>query len=722
VYRAWDPKLDREVALKLIPVASGNAAASIIREGRLLARVRHPNVVTIHGADQIDGYIGLWMELVPGRTLEELLRARTTFEPAEVTRIGIELCQALSAVHAAGLLHRDIKAQNVMRADDGRVVLMDFGAGRELTDEESDLTGTPLYLAPELFQGQPATIRSDVYSLGVLLYHLLTASYPVEGKTVREVRDAHARGTRAPLNLVESNAPRRVARVVERAIDPRPEQRYQSAAAFGTGLKTAATSPLRRWRWHAAAAIVLAFIFAWKAASPALTEVERPSIAVAFGNVGVESDSQVVDGFNIEMLRSLRAIDGLVVWPAAPKSGNANSRDAKTSARQLGASFLLEGTVLRSPQGRQWRVEARLTSVADGDTRWTLRSRDNDDLQVHQRQIAAEIARLFGLQAAVGRYKLDPVLYDMFLEARSLQAKRHVDNTEHAAKFYEFVITRAPSFTPALGAWVSAKSWGRRAAPEAEMRPLDPRVEARAREALRLDDKLSEAHAAMGWWYSQNLDWDSANASWKTALELDPNNPIIASEYVITTLQPTGEFDEALRVMTEAHRNNPSSLDVLRVLGDVQIELEMYDDAVENLQRIHEQNPDFPYARRAVARALFGAGKRSEAISLIEAEVERSNRKGEPGPFGVLAYMYAKDGRVSDARRLVAQHQDKPGRLTMVYAGLGDVDGAIRALLATEKVHPWRAATNLNRLEMRSIRDSGDPRVVELKSRVRLKP
>jgi serine/threonine protein kinase len=127
VFRAWDPRLDREVALKLLPLPhalAGRPTSTIIHEGRLLARVRHPNVVTIYGAEQIDDRIGLWMELVRGRTLEQVVKARGPFSAAETARIGLELCRALSAVHGAGLLHRDIKAHNVMLADDGRVVLM----------------------------------------------------------------------------------------------------------------------------------------------------------------------------------------------------------------------------------------------------------------------------------------------------------------------------------------------------------------------------------------------------------------------------------------------------------------------------------------------------------------------------------------------------------------------------------------------------------------------
>ena len=211
VYHARDLRLERDVAPKLVPVNKHEGpASSMLREGRLLARIRHPNVVTIYGADYIGGWIGLWMELVHGRTLEELLWSGQAFGPTEVARIGVELARALDAVHAAGLIHRDIKAQNVMREDGGRIVLMDFGAGRGLNEGGSDLTGTPLYLAPEIFRGQRATVQTDIYSLGVLLYHLLTRSYPVCGDTIRKLRRAHEEDARPSLPLVRSDVPRRL--------------------------------------------------------------------------------------------------------------------------------------------------------------------------------------------------------------------------------------------------------------------------------------------------------------------------------------------------------------------------------------------------------------------------------------------------------------------------------------------------------------------------------
>lgn len=266
VYRARDPRLDREVALKLLDadrsvnaVLDDQATESVIEEGRLLARIHHPNVVTIHDADRIDGRVGLTMELVRGRTLEQIVRASGPLPPAEVAAIGVEICRALAAVHAAGLLHRDIKAQNVMRRDDGQLVLMDFGAGRALSihgDEPTAIAGTPLYVAPEVFNGRSATTASDLYSVGVLLYYLLTATYPVTGRTVRDVREAHRQHQRVSLLARRSDIPPPLAAIVERALDADTARRYATASDMGDALMFAispgAAVPPHPKRWVAA--------------------------------------------------------------------------------------------------------------------------------------------------------------------------------------------------------------------------------------------------------------------------------------------------------------------------------------------------------------------------------------------------------------------------------------------------------------------------------------
>ena len=241
VYRAWDLRLDREVALKLLHHDREDQSSTIIDEGRLLARIRHPNVVTIHGADRIDGRVGLWMECIRGRTLETLLVERGAFGAQEAILVGLDLCRALSAVHRAGVVHRDVKTQNVIREDGGRVVLMDFGTGLEpsLGAGEPALSGTPLYLAPELFEGRPATHQTDIYSLGVLLFHLVSQSYPVPGRSIGEVRAAHAAGRRLWLRDLRPDLSERFVETIEPALAVDPGARYRSAGEMEQALLAA---------------------------------------------------------------------------------------------------------------------------------------------------------------------------------------------------------------------------------------------------------------------------------------------------------------------------------------------------------------------------------------------------------------------------------------------------------------------------------------------------
>ena len=232
VYLAWDAVLERQVALKLLRETAH--APEIIREGRLLARVRHPNVVTVYGVDQYEDAIGLWMEFVEGLTLSRMLMTRGVLGPREAAFIVVDLCRAVAAVHKAGLLHRDIKAQNVMREGSGRIVLMDFGAGEIRTPRTPTgvMTGTPLYLAPELFDGAPGTIASDIYSIGVLLFHLVTMTYPVDGATLNEIETAHRRDQRKRLADLRPDLPAGFVQVVERALERDPARRYRSTDAM----------------------------------------------------------------------------------------------------------------------------------------------------------------------------------------------------------------------------------------------------------------------------------------------------------------------------------------------------------------------------------------------------------------------------------------------------------------------------------------------------------
>jgi len=246
VYRAWDPALQREVALKLRrapgPRDDASGARRWLEEARRLARVRHPNVVTVLGAEVNAGRPGLWTELLAGHTLEDTLRSRGPLGAHEAAALGVEICRGLAAVHAAGLVHGDLTSTNVMRVGDagavagaGRIVLTDFGAAVE----RGGMTGTavtPLACAPEVLRGGPPTEAADVYALGVLLYRLVTHAYPVEAESLDSLRRAHERGARPTLRDRRADLPGGFVAAVERALSPDPAARYASAGAMESAL------------------------------------------------------------------------------------------------------------------------------------------------------------------------------------------------------------------------------------------------------------------------------------------------------------------------------------------------------------------------------------------------------------------------------------------------------------------------------------------------------
>ena len=199
----------------------------------------------VYGADEKQGRVGLWMDLVPGRTLEELTKTQG-FGANEAINIGIELCRALAAVHSVGVLHGDIKAHNVIRRDGGQIVLVDFGAGRPLATRPRtghDVVGTPVYLAPEVLNGQPRSAASDIYSLGVLLFHLITNDYPVYATSRAAFIEAHETGARKRLRDLRPDLSDGFIQVVERATATDPHVRFASAGAFETALVHLMTPP-----------------------------------------------------------------------------------------------------------------------------------------------------------------------------------------------------------------------------------------------------------------------------------------------------------------------------------------------------------------------------------------------------------------------------------------------------------------------------------------------
>lgn len=744
VYRAWDERLDREVALKLLRnrrAVHGREASAVVDEGRMLAQVRHPNVVTVYGADCSDGRVGLWMEFIHGRTLDQSLRERGAFGAGEAVLIGIDLCRALSAVHRAGLLHRDIKAHNVMRENGGRIVLMDFGTGLDYADDSGDaaLAGTPLYMAPEVLNHQEASIRSDIYSAGVLLYRLVTGSYPVRAPTVHELRDKHARGERTLLRDARPDLPDDFVRIVERALSPRPADRYESAGAMEAALAAArasdsvATSPAhtvisppaastRAWPWRTLAIGTGLVLLAGAGSLWLPVRSQAPVIAVLpFKNLSVEPDSDYfVDGLTDEVIRNLEVIDGLSVRSSASSFVFKNKAvSTREVGRQLNANLVLEASVLRA--GSRLRINAQLIRAGDDVPLWSEKyDRDLTDVFSIQDEISRSIVNALRLKLGRGqrRYTANVEAYDQYLKARVLQARRG-PATRQAIDLFDQVIGKDPAFAPAYAARAGAYGWylviqvpsvGGLPVPLEQARAI---VRNDAAEAIQLDPLLAEAHDAVGWVHSLDLEWAEAEKSFRHALELNPGLTTTYTDFVISTLMPERKLDEALRLLNAALGADPLSADVRRTMSLVQINAGLYDDALENCRRAIAIDPKVGGADIRCAQALLQKGQVAEAIATLEKTVAEVGGGGRG--FGYLGYAYAITGRRAEAEEQLARNEGLPHQQATIYGGLGDKERAFQAIAELAAINPQRALAWIDRPELALLR--GDPRVTALRKR-----
>ena len=741
VHRAWDPRLDREVALKLLRsdvLVDDGPGSAVIEEGRLLARVRHPNVVTIYGAEPIDGRIGLWMEFVKGRTLEEELRSGRTFTAAEVRRLGVDLCAAVASVHAAGLVHRDIKAQNVMLDDSGRLVLMDFGAGHEADDSTGKATaGTPLYLAPEVLSGGDATRRSDVYSIGVVLFRLLTGSYPVFGGDLADLRRAHATGDGADARLDRAGIPVRLRRVLGRAIDPDPDRRYAGADMFGAALAALERAPtITRVAYGIAGAAAIAMILTgatgWNLGlrerlSPALIALgvfaKTPTIAVLpFRNAGSDpGNDDFVDGLTSEVIRNLAGLDGLQVTSQASSFFfKERPRDLPDVAKRLQVDFVIEAAVQRVAD--RVRINAQLVRLPDQVVVWSQPyDRTLDDIFAIQDDISRQIVNKLRVTLGKGqrRYRTNVAAYDLYLRGLVLADLRGTEKAGEAAQIFEQVIGMDATFAPAYAGLVKAyaeMSWQNTGIPLKEALPV---MWSAALKAFELDPLLPETYAAMGTTQAYALDWENARKSFDRALEYSTGTlTSIRADYAVKVLLPLGEAARAEQMLTDAMVFDPESLALRRDVGMVQFVGGRSDEAVLTLQRVIDADPDRDAfaAGNLFARALMQVGRPGEAIAYFERTSPPAQKSWERWAMPA----FVKLGRDADIARVVESHRnEQPYRQALVYAALGDKDRTFEALNRAVDDVSHRVAFILACPEMALLQ--GDPRLQPLRKRLGLR-
>jgi len=715
VYRAWDPRLEREVALKLLREdrAAGALAAAVVKEGRLLARIRHPGVVAVHGADVCDGRVGIWMELIDGRTLRDIVAEQGPFAATEAALIGRDLCRALAAVHHLGILHRDVKAQNVMREAGGRTVLMDFGAGEALARDGagSTLRGTPAYLAPELFEGSPPSARSDIYSLGVLLYFLVSGRLPVVGASLPELRERHASGSRALLRDVRPDLPGEFVHVVDACTAPRPDDRPESAGAVealldeALGLRTgpaAATAPpaAGRGRARAAAAVALALavgLGGWAARSRLWPEParvpRRDSVAILpFNNPdGSYADDYFSEGIAADLLADLAAVRDLRVIAGA---STRRYRDRKTTpaevGRELGVATVLD-TSVRQAEGRV-RIVAQLVDTHSGEQIWSgsfesARAEVVGMKSTVANQIAVALkgelsSRDVELLRPGVRY--DDEAFNLYLKGRQAWERRSEESVRRSILYFHQALDRDPRLAPAHAglsdAYTALGVYGSIPREEAYVRAAGA-----AARALQLDPTLAEAHASLGLVHKNRFEWRAAEDSFKRALELKPGLARAHQWYSIFLTQH-GRFAEATAEIKIAMSLDPLSVAPKLQFASLLAMSRRYEDSVAQYRQALALDGGFATAYRHLANVYVQMGRFEQAQELY-AEARRKSPigAGDQELKADSGYLYARWGRRSEAvalaRELVRRHdgerEETAGSIAAIYAGLGSRDEAM---------------------------------------------
>ncbi len=544
VYRVRDLQLDEIVALKCLTLSShGQAAERFLREVKLGRRVTHRNVARTHDVGEHDGNLFLTMELVEGRTLDEVLEDRGgRLEVSEVVPLCVQVLEGLAAAHEAGIVHRDLKPGNVLVTADGRAVLTDFGIARAAAEpgltRAEQLVGTPIYMAPEQVTGQPVDRRTDLYAFGVMLFELLTGEWPFHGETAIEI--ALARVTQDPVDPRTRGVPELIAGVILGCLEREPAARPSSARAVLALLEGRATPP------------------PLQPVAPLVDAMVIESVAVLpFAYRGPAEEEYLGDGVAEELVDVLGRLRGVRVLSFAATHALGSLADPMDVTRRLAVGHVVAGSV--QLRGRDVRITARLLD-ADGSQSWSERFEGHlDDVFELQESMSRRIAEALRLELSTHTMgKVPREVVELYFRARRHMLRDGYVDVASPLRDLARCIELAPGFAPAyaLHAAASARSWF-----TSNVLASNPRAEAEARasvaRALGAAANEPDTHLARGILALQELDAIAAARAFVRALELAPTLAL-AQLYLGALQMEAGHLDEARRRLRLAAELDPT--------------------------------------------------------------------------------------------------------------------------------------------------------------------
>ncbi len=771
VYRARDEKLQRDVALKFLDAAltTGSSASHerALQEARAISALNHPNICTVYEVGEVDGRPFIAMEFVEGRALSMEIPS-VGLSLNQVERYGMQLADALAHAHSRGVIHRDLKASNVMITPSGLLKVLDFGISQRFEpgrtgdgttvidqswESQHTFTGTLPYIAPEILKGQEADVRSDIWSLGVLLYEMAAGQRPFRGATAFELSAAILR-ERAP--EISPAFPPVLNGVIEKALDKDPGQRYQSAGEVKAALEAASTAtrthdyatekikspgPAKMFSVQNIVLLCLfvglvAGAFYWRNSRGAKRE-HKPLLPGAIQSIAVlplenlsgdAKQDYFADGMTDALITELSQIRKLrVISRTSVMQYKHTQKPLDQIAQELNVDAIVEGSVLRD--GDRVRVSAKLFQTNIEKALWANNfERNFTDILALQSDVATAIAR--GIQVELSAAEqtqlarsrsVVPEAYDAYLRGKNEAEKRTPEAFRDAANYFQKAIDKDKTFAAAYAGLADCYQYMSNYQEESPA-VLMPKAKEAAEKALQLDDRLAQAHTSLAAIRFYHMEGGDIEGEFKRAIALDPSYAQAIHWYGLY-LAATGRKEESIRELKLAREIDPKSLIIRANLGFVYYLAGDYDRAEEVEKNTIQMDPSFIAAHGYLGQIYVEQKKYPEAIDEFRTALSLS--PGDAAAQADLAYAYAISGKKEQAEEILQELQNTAGAkyvsgydLAVIYAGFRDKEKALQAL---EEAYGERNGRLVNlgmHPQFRFLR--GDPRFQKLLEQIGL--
>lgn len=731
VYRARDEHLDRDVAIKVLPPDTFDDDAArrrFRREALALSKLNHPNIATVHDFDTENGVDFLVVELIAGTSLNDLLRSSPLPE-RDVLHFGQQLSDGVAAAHQEGVVHRDLKPANLRVTGDRRLKILDFGLAKapQAADETTDLkslgvAGTLLYMAPEQLSRGQADERTDIWSIGVVLYEMATGRRPFEYSTAPRVASAILTDRPASPASINHHISPGLEQIILKCLEKEPENRYHAAREISVDLRrlTSASPEVRQWRPHrlllpVAAAVGASALVLWgwnqmgvRERFPTRGPARIESLAVLpLANLSGQPDQEYFsDGMTDALITELAQIKELTVISRtsviAYKTGG---KPMPQIAKELNVDAVVEGSVQRA--GDRVAINVQLIHGPTDRHLWAKNYDGNlRDVLGLQREIASAIAgeiraKLSPKEAArlASRRAVDPVAYEAYLKGFYEASKITKEGLEKGLRYFRQAQARDPNYAPAYYGEAFVYGWqGDWYAPNREVLPKSEKA---ARRAIELDPSLAEAHTFVAVVKTvHDHDWSAAEQEFRRAIELNPGSAL-GHRWFGYYFGIVGDFESGLQEVKRSLEIDPLSLEGNALLGNHLYYWRRYDEAIEQYQRTLEMDPNYFWAATLLGQAHEQKRQFREAITAYGRARDTAAAGGEAPPeiLAGLARSHAALGETAEASRMLQELESlrkrryvPPYDVATVHLALGRKTEALDWLEKSYDDRNWSAA------------------------------